>query len=85
MNWRFVEKAAHWLLMAFIILYMVTGLGITEYRTVEALTLGLLTKQLAFKLHARMLNPLIILLGTHVYLVYRRRIERKARKLRGRE
>lgn len=50
-----------------IILYLITGFGITEYRIVESLTFGLLTKVLAFKLHMNLEIPLAILLILHIY------------------
>ena len=50
------------------ILVVVTGLGITEYRTVEALTFGLLGKALAFKLHLWIWIPFLVLLAAHVAL-----------------
>lgn len=44
-----------------------TGFGITEFRTVETLTFGLLTKNLAFKTHNNLWIPFMILLGLHVF------------------
>jgi cytochrome b subunit of formate dehydrogenase len=46
-----LEKIVHWSLLIVIILYVVTGLGITQFRTVEALTFGLLGKNLSFVIH----------------------------------
>ena len=63
-------KTAHWLLLAVIILYAVTGYGITEYRTVETMTFGLLTKNLAFKIHDSLFIPLAVLLILHVGVSY---------------
>jgi len=61
------RQVVHWLLLAVIVLYLLTGFGITEYRVVEHLTLGLLTKPLAFKIHDNLLIPFIVLLGLHIY------------------
>lgn len=66
---RLAGRAAHWLLMAVVVLFLVTGFGITEFRTVERLTLGLLTKQTSFKIHSGLWIPLVILLVLHIYLV----------------
>jgi predicted transporter len=55
------------LLLVVIILYIITGFGITEYRTVGFLTLVLLTKPLAFKIHDNLIIPFIVLLGLHIY------------------
>ena len=57
-----------WLLLAAILLYLASGLGISEYRTVQHLTFGLLTKQTAFRLHNALLAPFIALLVLHVGL-----------------
>ena len=61
-----MRKTVHWLLMALVLMYLVTGLGITEFRIVEALTFGLLTKNLAFRIHSNLLIPFLVLLGLHI-------------------
>jgi cytochrome b subunit of formate dehydrogenase len=63
-----LKKTVRWLLLAAILLYLVSGLGISEFRTVENLTFGLLTKDLAFRLHDVLLVPFIALLILHVGL-----------------
>ena len=67
-NQDLFKKTIHWLLAVLVILYLVTGFGITEFRTVETLTFGLLTKNLAFKIHNNLWIPFIILLGLHIFL-----------------
>jgi hypothetical protein len=67
-NQRLVKVTIHWLLTAVIIVYLITGFGITEYRIVEPLTFGLLTKSLAHKIHMNLEIPLIILLILHICL-----------------
>jgi len=62
-NQDLFKKTIHWLLAVLVILYLVTGFGITEFRAVETLTFGLLTKNLAFKIHNNLWIPFIILLG----------------------
>jgi len=57
----------HWSLLALVVLYFVTGFGIMEFRTVETLTFGLLTKTLSFKLHNNLWIPFLILLILHIY------------------
>ena len=61
------KRLVQCLLLVVIILYIITGFGITEYRTVELLTFGSLTKSLSFKIHNNLIIPFIILLGLHVY------------------
>ena len=63
-----LEKAVRWLLLLLIVMYVVTGYGITEFRIVENLTFGLLTKPWAFKIHDALLIPLVTLLVLHIAL-----------------
>jgi thiosulfate reductase cytochrome b subunit len=61
-----IRKLVHWSLLVAIILYLVTGLGITEYSTVEFLTFGLLSKNISFTIHDVLLLPFIVLLVLHI-------------------
>jgi cytochrome b subunit of formate dehydrogenase len=65
---RLIEKTIRWLLVVGIIIYIVTGYGITEFRIVEHLTFGLLTKSLAFKIHDALAIPFMTLLLLHILL-----------------
>ena len=65
-----VKKTIIWLLAIVIVLYGVSGFGITEFRTVETLTFGLLTKNLAFKIHNNLEIPFLILLLLHLCLPF---------------
>ena len=79
MNRRTLAKVVHWSLLVLAVLVVVTGLGITQYHAVEALTFGLLGKALAFKLHLWLWVPFLVLLALHVLLTSRsvRRLTRK--------
>jgi cytochrome b subunit of formate dehydrogenase len=70
---RLAHKAVHWFLMVIIGFFLVTGFGISEFRIVERVTFGLLTKQLAFRIHSELWLPLVVLLVLHLYLVFRAR------------
>jgi thiosulfate reductase cytochrome b subunit len=67
---RMLKGLVHWLLLLVVALYVVSGLGITEYRTVEALTGGLLPKQLSFAVHDALIWPFLGLLFLHVWLTF---------------
>jgi hypothetical protein len=67
-NQRLMKGTIHWLLTVVVIIYLITGFGITEYRIVESLTFGLLTKSLAHKIHINLEIPFIILLVLHICL-----------------
>ena len=68
-NQQIIKKTIHWLLTVVVIIYLITGFGITEYRIVEPLTFGLLTKSLAHKIHINIAIPFIILLILHIWLL----------------
>ena len=61
------RQAVVWLLIAVIVVYIITGFGMTEYRIIEPLTFELLTKLLAFKIHTVLWGPFLILLILHIY------------------
>ncbi len=65
-----LKQTVIWLLAIVIVLYGVSGFGITEFRTVETLTFGLLTKNLAFKIHNSLEIPFVILLLLHLCLPF---------------
>jgi cytochrome b subunit of formate dehydrogenase len=68
-EWQKTFKAAvHWSLLILTVLYLVSGLGITQYRIIEAVTLGLLTKNLAFRIHDVLLIPFAALLCVHILI-----------------
>ena len=65
--YREAAKAAiRYLLLALTLIYLMSGLGITQYQIVEPLTLGLLTRNLAFRIHDFLLAPFVLLLLAHV-------------------
>ena len=47
---------------------MLSGFGITEFRTVETVTFGLFDKVLSFKMHEYLWIPFLVLLVLHVFL-----------------
>ena len=76
---KLTKNITHWLLLVVIIVYLISGFGISEFRTVEALTSGLLTKSLAFKMHDVLLIPLLVLLSLHIFMSSFSRFLRKPR------
>ncbi len=65
---RNLRKAVGWLLLAFALLLVVTGLGITDWQIVEAVTFGLLSKALSFQLHNLLWIPFLVILAVHMLL-----------------
>jgi cytochrome b subunit of formate dehydrogenase len=68
-NQQLVKRTIHWLLTVVVIIYLLTGFGITEYRIFESLTFGLLTKSLAHRIHMNLEIPFIVLLVLHIWLL----------------
>lgn len=71
MRSRNLRRIIGWLLLVLSILLVITGLGITEWRTVEAVTFGLLPKALAFQLHTLLWIPFLVVLAGHMILTCR--------------
>jgi cytochrome b561 len=69
-SYGLVKRTIYWLLTIVAVIFLITGFGITEFGTVETLTFGLLTKNLAFKIHSNLWIPFIILLIMHICLPF---------------
>lgn len=63
---RKLGRLSGWLALLLLLLTVVSGYGISEFRLVTALTFGLLTKVLSFRLHHYTELPLVALLSIHV-------------------
>lgn len=65
-----VQRIIHWLLLATVVLLLLSGFGITEFRVVETVTFGLLAKNLAFQMHTSpyLWGVFLTLLALHIYL-----------------
>lgn len=68
MEVRQLKRPAGWLLLLLSVLLVITGLGITGFRIVEAASFGLLGKALSFQLHSLLWIPFIIVLAAHLAL-----------------
>ena len=64
---RLARRMVQGLLLAVIILYLISGFGITQFRIVEAATFGLLGKALSFQIHDYLWIPFVVLLLLHIY------------------
>ncbi|MFC1978792.1 hypothetical protein ACFLVP_02280 [Chloroflexota bacterium] len=79
MSLRLFKKVVRWTLLVAILLYVITGYGITEFRTVERATFGLLTKPLSFDIHHYLIYPTAALLLLHVAIPIAVRFVRRNR------
>jgi hypothetical protein len=75
-----LERIIQWALLAVTIIYVITGLGITQFRIIEPATFGLLSKNLSFAIHDNLLIPFIVLLVLHVTLKPVKQIYQKRRQ-----
>jgi hypothetical protein len=66
MRRRLVKKGLDWALFGMTLVYVLTGFGITQFRVIEPLTFGLLSKNLSLRLHESLLAPFLLLLSLHV-------------------
>ena len=74
---RIATVCIHVALFIVIILMVLSGYGITEYRAVGAVTFGVLTKPLSFRIHTALIIPLIVLLSLHIVLVFWKKLRLK--------
>jgi hypothetical protein len=65
-SWSFFRSMVRWLLFVAVLLYILSGYGISESRTVESLTFGLITKQVAFSIHDNLIIPFALLMFLHI-------------------
>jgi hypothetical protein len=71
-----IRKIIQWLLLAATIMFLITGFGISQFRVVETVTFGWLSKSWAFRLHDNLWIPFVILLALHICLplVFKKRM-----------
>ncbi|MBD3247415.1 hypothetical protein GF378_02235 [Candidatus Pacearchaeota archaeon] len=80
MNMYKTNKFVQWILLVVVVLYIISGLGITRYQIIEPLTFGLLTKALAFKMHSWLLIPFLILIIMHIFPAIKRKSKKEKKK-----
>jgi len=75
-----IFKIIHWAFTIFLIFYIITGFGITEYQIIQSLTFDLLTKPISFQLHTILIYPFIILLLIPIGLTIYNKIKLRKKK-----
>jgi cytochrome b subunit of formate dehydrogenase len=68
MTGKTLRKLVHTLLTFVTLVFVVTGLGISDFRLIERLTLGILTKERSLFIHSNLVEIFTILLLIHIYL-----------------
>lgn len=80
---KILRRITHWLLAVGLIVYVVSGFGITDWQTVEPLTFGLIGKALAMQIHNGLEIPFVIVLLVHIYLSLVKRRQKKVEAAEG--
>ena len=70
---KLLFRILHWLLLIIVILFILSGYGITEYRFIESITFGLLPKPLAFQMHLYLIYPFLLLLILHILITTKKK------------
>jgi hypothetical protein len=65
-DWRLFRSLVRWSLFVTVLLYILSGYGISEPKTVESLTFGLITKSVAFNIHNNLIIPFALLMFLHI-------------------
>jgi cytochrome b subunit of formate dehydrogenase len=78
---RKIGRICGWLAAGFLLLALLTGYGITEFRIITPLTFGLLNKAAAQRLHPYVEAPMAIFLVIHLGIgIWSRREYRRTKK-----
>ncbi len=75
-----VDRVAAWTSALILVLYIVSGYGITRADETRALTGGLMTLERAFTLHNNLYIPLLVTFAFHTVMGLRRALIRTTRK-----
>jgi hypothetical protein len=65
MHKKTFKKMVHFLLIILVVLVIISGLGIIYYQIIDLVTMSILTKDLAFKIHTLIFIPFLIVLLLH--------------------
>jgi hypothetical protein len=76
----FVDRFAAWGSAAILVLYVVSGFGLTRAEHVSNLTGGVISRGFAFTLHSNLYIPLLVFFGFHTFMGLRRALIRTTRQ-----
>lgn len=65
-TFKVIKTLTHALLTVVILIFIITGFGISNYQIIESLTGGMLSKLASFQIHSNLIIPMIILLILHI-------------------
>jgi phosphotransferase system glucose/maltose/N-acetylglucosamine-specific IIC component len=61
-----LKTLTHILLTIVIIMFIITGFGISQYQIIESLTGDILSKLTSYQIHSNLIIPLVVLLTVHI-------------------
>ncbi|MGA2157610.1 MAG: hypothetical protein ABSG90_00180 [Dehalococcoidia bacterium] len=70
---KIFRQIVDWLLLAGVVLYVFTGLGMTQFGIFEPVALGLWVRHACVSIHNNLIIPFVILLLLHLLLPYIRK------------
>jgi ammonia channel protein AmtB len=76
---RVMKTLTHALLtvVIIIIIFIITGFGISNYQIIESLIGGTLSKLTSFQIHSNLIIPLIILLILHIAFTVGKKLKKE--------
>jgi hypothetical protein len=74
---KVMKTLTHVLLTVVIIIFIITGFGISNYQIIESLTGGTLSKLTSFQIHSNLIIPMIILLILHIAFTVGKKLKKE--------
>jgi hypothetical protein len=74
---QIIKTLTHVLLTIVIIIFIVTGFGISDYQIIESLTGGTLSKLTSFQIHSNLIIPLTVLLIVHIAFTVGKKLKKE--------
>jgi len=71
-----IHTLIHVFLFIVIVLFVLTGFGITNNQIIEPPTFGVLSKLTSYQLHLNLIIPFLILLGAHFAFIIGKKIKK---------
>jgi hypothetical protein len=72
-----IKTLTHVTLTVIIIMFIITGFGISNYQIIETLTGGVLSKLTSFQIHSNLIIPLIVLLVVHIAFTVGKKLKKE--------
>ena len=67
-----IKNIIHWSLLFLLIIYLLTGLGVSYYQFFEVISLGLFSKIVSSKIHDLLIFIFVPFLFLHIYYKFKK-------------